>query len=371
MSLGDHVPTLQVLDPGGQRTDAGALPGELRHLRTLTPAHLIAMYRIMVRTRAVDAEATALQRRGELGLWASCLGQEAAQVGSAHALAPADYAFPSYREHGVVLARGIDPAAIVRLFRGVDHGGWDAAAHRCHTYTLVVGGHVLHAVGYAMGAVLTGRDGTGAPTDEAVLVYLGDGAMAQGHVAEALVFAASYQAPVVFFVQNNGWAISTPTRAHARAPFARRGEGFAIPGRRVDGNDALACFAATAAALADARAGRGPAIVEAVTYRMAPHTTADDPTRYRDAAEERRWATRDPVARLEKHLRGIGAVDDSSAAQIGAEAAEVAIRMRDACLALGPPQMEDLFARVYATEHQQVSAESAAWASRRVSHGAR
>jgi pyruvate dehydrogenase E1 component alpha subunit len=371
VSPGDHVPTLRVLDPKGKRTEVGASPDELRHLRGLTPRHLVAMYRDMVHTRAFDAEATALQRCGELGLWASCLGQEAAQIGSAHALAPQDYVFPSYREHGVVAVRGIDPAHILRLFRGVDHGGWDTAAHRCHTYTLVVGGHALHGVGYAMGEALEGHVGTGTPTDVAVLVYLGDGAMAQGDVSEALVFAASYQAPVVFLVQNNGWAISTPTHAHARVPFARRGEGFGISGRRVDGNDALACFAATAAALETARAGRGPAIVEAVTYRMAAHTTADDPSRYRDAAEEHHWASLDPLTRMERHLRAIGALDDALVAQIDAEARVTGEHTRAACLALRPPAMETLFARVYATEHQQVSAESATWAGRQVLAGAR
>jgi pyruvate dehydrogenase E1 component alpha subunit len=330
---------------------------------------MVAMYRDMVIIRAFDREATALQRRGELGLWVSSLGQEGAQIGSAHALSPQDYAFPAYREHGVVAACGIDPANIFAMFRGVDHGGWDTEAHRCHTYTLVVGGHVLHAVGYAMGEALAGQpDG---PHGGAVIVYLGDGAMAQGDVAESLVFAASYQAPVVFFVQNNGWAISTPTEAHVRVPLARRGEGYGIPGRRVDGNDALACFAATSAALDAARSGRGPGIVEAVTYRMAPHTTADDPSRYRPASQEQAWAARDPIIRLERHLRQIGALDDVAKAAIDAQGDAAAAHARAACLALGPPSVDGLFSRVYATEHAQVAADAALWSAHRPPVGAR
>jgi pyruvate dehydrogenase E1 component alpha subunit len=318
----------------------------------------------MCRTRAFDAEATALQRRGELGLWVPSLGQEAAQIGSAHAMGPEDYAFPSYREHGVVGVRGVDFIEILPMFRGTDHGGWDAAAHRCHTYTLVVGAQALHAVGYAMGMALDAAAGQAEPG--AVMVYLGDGAMAQGDVNEALVFAASYQAPVVFLIQNNGWAISTPTAAHARRPLAGRGEGFGIPGRRVDGNDALACFAATAAALDAARRGEGPGIVEAVTYRMGAHTTADDPTRYRSAAEEQAWQERDPLVRLALHLRHLGVLDAGLEADIDAEARAQAEHVRTACLALEPPTAESMFAHVYATPHRQVNADADAWVS---SHG--
>jgi pyruvate dehydrogenase E1 component alpha subunit len=360
VSVGIPFPTLQVLDPDGQRVPAEATAEEHAHLQSLTPNRLKAMYRDMVRTRAFDGEATALQRRGELGLWVQSLGQEAAQIGSAHALAPQDYAFPAYREHGVVGVRGVDFADILRMFRGVDHGGWDTAAHRCHTYTLVVGGHVLHAVGYAMGVLLDGLTGTGGTDDMAVIVYLGDGAMAQGDVSEALVFAASYQAPIVFFVQNNGWAISTPTAAHVRVPLAQRGEGFGIHGRRVDGNDALACYAATAAALDRARGGGGPGIVEAVTYRMGAHTTADDPTRYRSPDEERRWSRRDPIARLAAYLRALGALDEAANARIEAEARGEAERVREACLRLQPPDLSTMASLVYAAEHQQVAADTAA-----------
>jgi pyruvate dehydrogenase E1 component alpha subunit len=346
---------LQVLDAEGPASSPDPSPAERAHLEALTPPHLVEMYRAMVRTRTFDAEATALQRRGELGLWVSCLGQEAAQVGSAAALGPQDYAFPSYREHGVAAVRGVEFADILRLFRGVDHGGWDTEGHRCHTYTLVVGAQSLHGVGYALGMAL---DDVGEAA--AVIVYLGDGAMAQGDVHEAMVFAASYRAPIVFFVQNNGWAISTPTHLHTRVPFAQRGDGLGIPGRRVDGNDALACYAATAAALGRARAGEGPAIVEAVTYRMGAHTTADDPTRYREAAEEAAWAARDPIDRLARHLRAAGLLDDPLAERIRADAQAEATRVRETCLAMTAPGLETFLRRAYAGPHQQVSDDLAA-----------
>jgi pyruvate dehydrogenase E1 component alpha subunit len=279
-------------------------------------------------------------------------------VGSALALGPEDWVFPSYREHGVLQSRGVDLKRVLRLFRGADNGGWDSRAHRVHLYTLVVAAQVLPAVGYAMGMALDGSPG-------AVIVYLGDGATSQGEVGEALVWAASCQAPVLFWIQNNGWAISTPTQVQARVALARRGEGFGVPGQRVDGNDADACWTAAAAALERIRAGQGPQLVEALTYRMGPHTTSDDPSRYRRAAEEAEWAARDPLALARSRLEADGLADAAFFAEVDAAAAALAADARRYCLGIERPALADWFDWAYAAEHSLVASEKAAFAADR------
>ena len=257
---------------------------------------LLGMYRDLVLLRRFDTEATALQRHGELGLWAPSLGQEAAQVGSARALRPQDFAFPTYREHGVTWCRGIDPAEVLGLFRGSRLGGWDPVKHRTQLYSIVIGSQALHAVGYAMGVQRDGLVGTGDPTrDTAVIAYFGDGATAQGDVNEAMVFAATDNAPVVFFCQNNQWAISQPLQRQTRIPLYQRASGFGFPGVRVDGNDVLAVYAVTTAALDRARRGEGPTFIEAKTYRLVGHMIGDSQI-YRSKDEVEEWrAQRDPI----------------------------------------------------------------------------
>ncbi len=253
--------------------------------------------------RRFDTEATALQRQGELGLWASLLGQEAAQVGSGRALRPQDYAFPTYREHGVAWCRGVDPVNLLGMFRGVNHGGWDPNEKNFHLYTIIIGAQTLHATGYAMGVQRDGNVGTGDDDrDTAVIAYFGDGATSQGDVSEALVFAGVNNSPVVFFCQNNQWAISEPNEKQTRAPLWHRARGFGFPGIRVDGNDVLAVYAVTKAALDAARTGQGPTFIEAYTYRMGAHTTSDDPTKYRVSAEVEVWKHRDPIERFKRWL---------------------------------------------------------------------
>ena len=284
-AVGDGGPDMvQLLTPEGQRV---ANPADYAHyVADLTDEDLRGFYRDLVLIRRVDAEATALQRQGELGIWASLLGQEAAQVGSGRALKPQDYAFPTYREHGVAWCRGVDPLNLLGLFRGVNHGGWDPNEKNFHLYTIVIGAQTLHATGYAMGIQRDGAVGTGDPDrDAAVIAYFGDGATAQGDVNEAFVFAAVNNAPVVFFCQNNQWAISEPNERQTRIPLYQRARGFGFPGVRVDGNDVLAVYAVTKHALEEARTGQGPLLVEAYTYRMGAHTTSDDPTKYRVSAE--------------------------------------------------------------------------------------
>src|SRR5829696_4568009 len=256
------------------------------------------------------------QRQGELGIWASLLGQEAAQVGAGRAMQPDDMAFPTYREHGVAWTRGVDPLDVISLFRGVDNGGWDPVATGFNLYTVVIGAQCLHGTGYAMGIQ---RDGA----ENAVLAFLGDGATSQGEVNEAMIWAASFSAPVVFFCQNNQYAISVPLERQSRVPLYQRAAGFGFPGVRVDGNDVLAVLAVTRAALAAAREGQGPTFIEAFTYRMGAHTTSDDPTRYRLASELEEWKLRDPIARLKAYLSRSGIADAAFFDSVEAEADEL------------------------------------------------
>jgi 2-oxoisovalerate dehydrogenase E1 component alpha subunit len=302
------------------------------------------LYRDMALVRRVDAEATALQRQGHLGLWASCLGQEAAQVGSARALRPHDYAFPTYRDHGVTWSRGIDPTMLLSQFSGLSHGGWNPAEYRCAPYSIVIGSQVPHATGYAMGIA---KDGAVGEDGEAVIVYFGDGASSQGDVSESMGFASVFAAPIVFFCQNNGWAISQPTERQSRVPISYRSRGYGFEGIRVDGNDVLACYAVTQAALDGARTGQGPVLIEAVTYRMGAHTTSDDPSRYRLNAELESWRLKDPLERLKAFLYREQLADRGWFAELDNEAQVLAARLREACLSLPEPDPLAMFDHVY------------------------
>ena len=355
----EAIPTLQLLDPQGNRVTTRGSKGYRDRAAALTTEDLRGMYRDMVLTRRFDDEATSLQRQGELALFAPARGQEAAQVGSAYALRPQDYVFPSYREHGVLHVRGLDPVDRLRFFRGSDHGGWNPTEHNTSVYTIVIGAHTLHATGYAMGVQ---RDNT--PLDKhdgtAVITYFGDGATSQGDVNEAMVYAAVNDAPVVFFLQNNQWAISEPTTRQTKTPLYKRGEAFGLPSLRVDGNDVLAVYAATQEALERARTGQGPSFIEAFTYRMGAHTTSDDPTRYRTSEQEELWRGRDPIDRLGALLRAEGALDDDFEAEIKALGDELGAKLRTGVRALdGGPAVSSMFDDVYATPHGTVAAERA------------
>ncbi|MEU2350418.1 pyruvate dehydrogenase (acetyl-transferring) E1 component subunit alpha [Modestobacter sp. NPDC049651] len=334
-----HLPEqpdlVQLLTPEGDRVEHPDYPLDV------SDEELRGLYRDLVLVRRWDAEATALQRQGELGLWASLLGQEAAQVGAGRAMAAEDMAFPTYREHGVAWTRGVDPLHVMGLFRGVDNGGWDPVARRFNLYTIVIGAQTLHATGYAMGVQ---RDGA----DEAVLAFLGDGATSQGEVNEAMIWASTFSAPVVFFCQNNQYAISVPIERQSRVPLFHRAAGFGFPGVRVDGNDVLAVLAVTRAALTAAREGQGPTFIEAFTYRMGAHTTSDDPSRYRLASELEEWKLRDPIARLKAHLSRSGAADADFFASVEADGDELAARIRRGTLELAEPAGPSMFDHVYA-----------------------
>ncbi len=263
----------------------GTPTAEARYSRALPAETLCWLYEMMVVTREVDAEFVNLQRQGELALFASCCGQEAAQVGAAACLRKTDWLFPQYRELGVYLVRGIPPGHVGAAWRGTWHGGLDFTKKCCAPISVPIGTQTLHAVGAAMAAQRLGEDSM-------TVAFLGDGATSEGDVHEALNFAAVFKAPCVFYVQNNQWAISVPLRSQTAAPsIAHKAIGYGMPGVRVDGNDVLACYAVMAEAAARARAGEGPTLIEAITYRLGPHTTSDDPTRYRSQEELDRWQT--------------------------------------------------------------------------------
>ena len=345
-----HLPQqpdlVQLLTPEGERLEHPDYPLDI------SDEELRGFYRDMALVRRWDGEATALQRQGELGIWASLLGQEAAQIGAGRALQEGDTAFPTYREHGVAWARGVDPLHVMGLFRGVDNGGWDPVARGFNLYTIVIGAQCLHATGYAMGVQ---RDGA----ESAVLAFLGDGATSQGEVNEAMVFAASFAAPVVFFCQNNQYAISVPLERQSKVPLYRRAAGFGFPGIRVDGNDVLAVLAVTRAALQAAREGQGPTFIEAFTYRMGAHTTSDDPTRYRLAGEVEEWKLRDPIARLKAYLSRSGLADAAFFEDVDAEGDRLAARIRSGTVDMPEPPPTSMFDAVYAEQTPPLAAQRA------------
>jgi pyruvate dehydrogenase E1 component alpha subunit len=307
---------------------------------TLSSEELTELYEWMVVTRAVDAEFVNLQRQGQLALYPSCRGQEAAQVGSAAALRRDDWIFPQYRELGLFLMRGIPASAVGAVWRGTWHGGWGFPEHACAAMSIPIGTHALHAVGAAMAASRLGEDSV-------TVAFIGDGATSEGDVHEALNFAAVNAAPCVFYIQNNQWAISVPLSEQTRAPsLAHKAVGYGMPGIRVDGNDVLACRAVTAQAAARARAGGGPTLVEAVTYRLAPHTTSDDPTRYRTQDEVDHWERLDPLPRYRRYLTHRGLWHEETEDRARDRAARMCAELREGVFDAPDVPPTELFAHV-------------------------
>ena len=351
--------TLQLLSVDGVLVESDRTEQHRALVDALSEQQLRDFYREMVVTRRFDIESGNLQRQGQLALWVPSLGQEGAQVGSAFATREQDTIFPSYREHAIARIRGVDPVAILALLRGHTHGGWNPNDSRFRLYTIVLSSQALHAVGYAMGTAMEGKSGTGdVATDEATIVYFGDGASSEGDANEALVFAQSYQSPIVFFLQNNQYAISVPVVRQSRSPLYQRGEGFGIESYQIDGNDVLISYAVTKLALDDARSGKGPRFIEAQTYRLGAHTTSDDPTKYRDSAEEEMWKTRDPIARFDKFLRAKGE-QDAFFADVKKEGEDLAADVRRRLLEHTPPTIDAMFDHVYTDEHPLMIAQKA------------
>ena len=310
-------------------------------------------YRRMVLGRRFDTQATALTKQGRLAVYPSAAGQEACQIGGVLALRPDDWLFPTYRDSMALVARGLDPVELLALLRGTWHCGYDPQATSTAPQTTPLATQTIHAVGLA-DAFRRKHE------DKVVMAFIGDGATSEGDFHEALNFAAVFRAPVVFFVQNNQFAISVPLAKQTAAPaLAYKGIGYGMPSEQVDGNDLVAVLAVLDHAVAHARRGNGPFLVEAHTYRIDAHTNADDATRYRDEAEVQRWRAADPVARLEKFLRSRGELTDAGIAadQAAAEefAADLRTRMND------EPELDprDLFAHVYAEPARLAGARAA------------
>jgi pyruvate dehydrogenase E1 component alpha subunit len=328
------VPTVRLVDHHGAvvgDVDVGLADDDLREL-----------LRLMIRSRRLDRECWALQRQGELTVYPPFEGQEAAQVGSAFALGREDFVFPSFRELAAAIVRGVDVVEYLQYHRGTWHGGpYDPIASRFAPICVPVATQIVHAVGWAMGAKLDGHAACS-------LAYFGDGSASEGDFHEAANMAAVFRAPVVLFCQNNGWAISVPSSEQYAAPIAARAAGYGFPGVRVDGNDVLAVFAVTKQAVERARAGDGPTLIEAMTYRVGSHSTADDASRYRNDAEVEAWRERDPIDRYRTYLLGSGVIDDAFVRACDEEAEAWVAEIRAAVTALGEPPASEMFVHAYA-----------------------
>jgi 2-oxoisovalerate dehydrogenase E1 component alpha subunit len=345
---------IQLVAPDGVATP------EARYRRDLPPETLAWLYESMVVTRELDTEFVNLQRQGELALFASCRGQEAAQVGAVACLRKTDWLFPQYRELGAFLVRGIAPAQMGAVWRGRWHGGLEFTKKCCAPISIQIGTQGLHAVGAAMAAQRLGEDSV-------TVAFVGDGATSTGDAHEALNLASVFKAPCVFFVQNNQWAISVPVERQQAGPtLAHRAIGYGMPGVRVDGNDVLACYAVMSEAAARARSGAGPTLIEAVTYRMGPHTTSDDPTRYRTDDEVEVWRARDPIARYRTYLQAAGRWTERLEERVAGRSARLRSELRDAVINTPDVDVAEVFDTVYhditpelARQRDQLAAELA------------
>ena len=343
--LPSDVPVM-LIDPQGR---APGLPG----FDLPDPEALVRAFGAMTAARRLNDQAYALVRQGRLAVYPSSHGQEACQVAAAQVLAEDDWLFPTYRDTAATVARGVDPVEVLVLLKGDWHSGYDPHATRVAPQATPLATQLLHAVGVAHAAKLRGE-----PT--VVMALCGDGATSEGDFHEALNFAAVFRVPVVFFVQNNEYAISVPLARQSAAPsIAHKGIGYGVPGERVDGNDAAALLAVLGAAVDRARSGAGPQLVEAHTYRMQAHTNADDATRYREDAEVAAWVARDPITRLETYLREQGLLTDEQVATFSAEAEAMAAHTRDGLNTDLEPDPNHLFDYVFAERTPQLVEQAA------------
>ena len=327
---------LQLIDQDGR---PGGNPDGLR----LPPPDVLReLHRRMVLGRRFDAQATALTKQGRLAVYPSSHGQDACQVGAVLALRGQDWLFPTYRDTVAVLTRGVPVEETLSLLRGEWHCGYDPYQYRVAPQCTPLATNTLHAVGLAHAARLRKQD-------QVALAMLGDGATSEGDTHEALNFAAVWKAPVVFLVQNNGYAISVPVAKQTAAPtLAAKGIGYGVPSLLVDGNDAAAVYAAVRAGVERAADGGGPTLIEAITYRIEAHTNADDANRYRGSEEVSAWLERDPIARLEAYLRAARLLDDDAAGRLAAEAERLAEEVRTRMNADVRADPAELFEHVYA-----------------------
>jgi 2-oxoisovalerate dehydrogenase E1 component alpha subunit len=314
---------------------------------------LLAAYRELVIGRRVNDQANALVRQGRMAVYPSSHGQEACQVAAALCLGAGDWLFPTYRDTVAVLARGVDPIQALTLLRGDWHSGYDPYERNVSIQATPLATQLLHAVGVAHAAKLKGEN-------TVVLAMCGDGATSEGDFHEALNFAAVFHLPVVFFVQNNQYAISVPLSRQSVAPsLAHKAIGYGMPGERVDGNDLAALLAVLGKAVDRARDGGGPVLVEAHTYRMQSHTNADDATRYRTEDEVAQWVPKDPLPRMRTYLAELNLLDETAEEDIAGEAERVAAVLRDGLNAETQVDPEDLFRHVFSEQTSQLREQAA------------
>ena len=316
---------------------------------TLPASELLAAFRLMLLTRTFDERAFSLQRQGRLGTFSPITGQEASVVGSAWALDPRrDWIVPQYRELPAMLRQGHTLEKALLYFMGNPVGNRMDDGVNVLPVQISLAAQVPHAVGLAWGLRHQGRDGC-------VITYFGDGASSEGDVHEAMNLAGVRRAPVIFFLQNNGWAISTPVRKQTATPaFALRATGYGFPGELVDGNDLFAVNEVTGRAVARARAGEGPTLIESRTYRLGPHNTADDPTRYMDPDELQARRELDPIARVRRYLRAHRLLDERAEARMQAELSDEVERAVRAAEAFTPAHPGQIFEHVYGRPPERV-----------------
>ncbi|MGZ8567222.1 MAG: thiamine pyrophosphate-dependent dehydrogenase E1 component subunit alpha [Actinomycetota bacterium] len=308
----------------------------------LEPDRLRSLLRWMIVARRLDRECIALQRQGELTVYPGFEGQEAAQIGSAVALGPDDMVFPTFRELAAALVRGVDPVRYLWYHRGTWHGGpYDPRATRFGPICIPIATQIPHAAGFALGQQLDGSDAV-------TMAYFGDGSTSEGDFHEAANLAGLWGLPLVLVCQNNGWAISVPTAQQTAGEIWRRADGYGFPGVRVDGNDVLAVYRATNEAVVRARAGDGPTLIEALTYRIGAHSTADDASRYRTEDEVERARAFDPIARFRAWLLATAIVNLDTIAAFEEEAEGFALEVRAGLVAQEAPPAEWMFDWVYA-----------------------
>ncbi|MCZ8379286.1 pyruvate dehydrogenase (acetyl-transferring) E1 component subunit alpha [Mycobacterium sp. CPCC 205372] len=336
MTITGEIEPVRMIGLHGEATD------ENRYNRALPDETLRWIYEMMVVTRHLDDELFNLQRQGELALYAPCRGQEAAQVGAAACLRKTDWLFPQFRELGVFVVRGIPAGNVAAVWRGRWHGGLEFSRKRCAPLSISIGTNALHAVGAAMAAQRLREDSV-------TVAFIGDGATSEGDAHEALNLAAVFNVPCIFFVQNNQWAISVPVSKQCVAPsIAHKAVGYGMPGVRVDGNDALACYAVMAEAAGRCRAGGGPTLIEAMTYRLGPHATSDDPTRYRAQEEVDYWAARDPIPRYRSYLENLDLWTQRDDERLAARSTRLCAELRESVIDTPDPDVNDVFDFVFA-----------------------
>ncbi|MDQ0768052.1 2-oxoisovalerate dehydrogenase E1 component alpha subunit [Pseudarthrobacter defluvii] len=345
---------IQMVDPDGRlkpESEQGTQPGH--EYPVPGDKELLEAYEQLVVGRRVNDQNSALVRQGRMAVYPSSHGQEACQVAAALCLSDGDWMFPTYRDAVAVMTRGVDPVQVMTIFRGDWHGGYDPLKYKVGIQCTPLTTQLLHAVGVAHAAKLRGED-------TVVLAMCGDGATSEGDFHEALNFAAVFHLPVIFFVQNNKYAISVPLAHQSVAPsLAHKAVGYGMAGERVDGNDVVALLAVLDRAVKLAREGSGPLLVEANTYRMQAHTNADDDTRYRESAEVAEWRAKDPVNRIRTYLTDRGLLDDDGESRIAAHAEAVAAQLREGLGEDVPVDPQELFRHVFAVQTPQLKEQSA------------